>query len=68
MSRKAPPPKMLRPTGDQPHPLLVDRVVYVAAGRDDAETAQRIAQACANAGVDVERAVASIQPRKPCNR
>lgn len=65
MSRKAPPPKMLRATGDQPHPLLVDRVVYVQAGADDAETQQRIAEACAAADVKLERAVACIQPKLP---
>ena len=52
---------MRRPAGQQPHPLLVDCVVYVASGRDDAETEQRIAEACATAGVEPGRAVACIE-------
>ncbi len=62
MSRKAPLPTMCRSPGGQPHPLLVDRLVYVQAGSTVAETAQRIAQACAEAGVDPERAVACVEP------
>ena len=67
MKRSRPRPVMRRPAGQQPHPLLVDCVVYVAAGRDDAETEQRIAEACAAAGIDPERAVACIKARKSCN-
>ena len=62
MSRKAPLPTMCRSPGGQPHPLLVDRLVYVQAGSDDAETEQRIAQACAEADIDPERAVACVEP------
>ena len=65
MSRKAPLPTMRRAAGAQPHPLLVDRVLYVQAGADDAETQQRIAEACAAADVELERAVACIQPKVP---
>ena len=67
MKRTQARPVMRRPAGQQPHPLLVDCVVYVAAGRDDAETEQRIVEACAAAGIDAERAVACIKARKSCN-
>lgn len=61
MKRSRPRPVMHRPAGQQPHPLLADCVVYVTAGRDDAETEQRIAEACAAAGVEPGRAVACIE-------
>ena len=62
MSRNAALPAMCRAPGGQPHPLLVDRLVYVQAGSTVAETAQRIAQACAEADIDPERAVACVEP------
>lgn len=54
-------PVMQRPTGHHAHPLLVDRVVYVLAGRTGAETERRIADACEAAGIDPARAVACVE-------
>ena len=53
-------PVMRRPAGQQAHPLLVDQVVYVLAGRSEAETERRIADACAVSGIDPARAVACV--------
>lgn len=53
-------PVMLRPAGQHAHPLLVDQVVYVLAGRSQAETERRIADACAASGIDPARAVACV--------
>ena len=54
-------PVMQRPTGHHAHPLLVDQVVYVLAGRTGAETERRIADACEAAGIDPARAVACVE-------
>lgn len=51
---------MQRQAGQHAHPLLVDQVVYVTAGRTAAETQRRIAEACAAAGIDTARAVACV--------
>ena len=59
---RMPNPTMRRLAGRQPHPLLVDRLLYVQAGRDDAETERRIIAACVAEGVDIERAVACVAP------
>lgn len=63
MIRKEPLPTMRRLAGRQPHPLLPDRLLYIQAGRDDAETEHRIIAACVAEGIDIERAVACIQPK-----
>ena len=68
MSSKVPAPTMRRAPGQEPHPLLVDRVLYVRAGRDDAETGQRIAKACSEAGIDPARAVACMESPPAGNR
>ncbi len=57
-----PNPTMRRLAGRQPHPLLVDRVLYVQAGTDDADTERRIIAACVAEGIDIERAVACVTP------
>ena len=54
-------PVMRRPAGQSAHPLLVDQVVYVLAGRSEAETERRIADACAASGIDAARAVACVE-------
>jgi hypothetical protein len=64
MSRAHPIPTMRRPSVSQPHPLLVDRVVYIQLDCDETETetSQRIARACAEAGVELGRAVVCLSP------
>lgn len=54
-------PVMRRPVGQHAHPLLIDQVVYVKAGRTEAETERRIAEACGEAGIDPARAVACVE-------
>ena len=62
MGLKAPKPVMRRLPCGCAHPLLIDRLLHVQAGQDDAETLQRIAEACAAADVELERAVACVAP------
>ena len=54
-------PIMRRPVGQHAHPLLIDQVVYVKAGRTEAETERRIAEACAASAIDPARAVACVE-------
>ena len=54
-------PVMRRPVGQHAHPLLIDQVVYVKAGRTEAETERRIAEACAASAIDPARAVACVE-------
>ena len=62
MGGKAPQPVMRRLPCGCAHPLLIDRLLHVQAGADDTETLQRIAEACASAGIELERAVAFVAP------